>query len=225
MIYDNDRLETWHDGKEFIRSTDASMQIGTPGTNYAEFEADGTLKFVGNATVFDDLQGAAYALQKGVTAPTDRLYAHGVGGGIAYPVLGFAKNDYIWMDFQTQHSMKLNTALEVHMHFVLPNTTTIGHKIVWQLDVLVSGIGGTWAVPAGSPFTATHTVAADDNTKHRYMNITDIPASNTTVSSVYKMKLTRIDGTATEYGSEVYVEYLDCHFEKDTIGSREEASK
>ena len=50
-------------------------------------------------------------------------------------------------------------------------------------------------------------------------------AVNTGVSTVYKCRLTRIDGTATEYASEVYLEFVDCHYQKDTLGSRIERLK
>jgi hypothetical protein len=93
------------------------------------------------------------------------------------------------------------------------------------LDVVAADIDGTWSVPAGSPFTSTYTVAADDATKHRMFNVGLIPAVNAGVSTIYKCKLTRIDGTATEYASEVYVEYIDCHYQKDTMGSRSETAK
>ena len=178
-----------------------------------------------DTAVYDDLQVSINNVARGTSAPTDRFYNHGVGSGIEYHTLGFDKNNFIWFDVQTSHSMKLNTVLECHIHFVLPNTTNIGEKIVWQLDVVASPIQGTWAVPTGSPYTATHTVAADDDTKHRILTVGNIAAVNSGVSTVYKCKLTRIDGTATEYGSEVYVEYVDCHYQKDTIGSRQERIK
>lgn len=176
-------------------------------------------------TVYEDLQVSMNNIAKGASAPTDRTYAHGVGSGIAYPVLGFAKDNYIWFDIQSSHTMKISTVLDCHIHFVLPNTTTIGHKIVWQLDVIAASLDGTWAVPAGSPYTATHTVASGDDTSHRTLSIGNIAAVNTTVSTVYKCKLTRIDGTATEYASEVYLEFVDCHYQKDTVGSRQIGTK
>lgn len=183
----------------------------------------------GNITLgtvsYEDLQVSMNNIAKGASAPADRTYAHGVGGGIAYPVLGFAKGNYIWFDVQTAHSTKLNTVLDCHIHFVLPNTTTVGHKIVWQLDVIAAGVDGTWNVPSGSPYTATHTVAANDDTQHRLLALADIASSNTTVSTIYKCKLTRIDGTATEYASEVYLEYVDCHYQMDTLGSFDETEK
>jgi len=213
-----DDASIYYDGTDFNIKTDevaASDLKLTCGANK-------TLELVN--VVYEDLQVGLNNLAKGGTAPKDRTYDHGTGG-IAFPVLGFEKNDYIWFDVQTSHSMKLNTVLDCHIHFVLPNTTTIGHKIVFQLDVLVAAIDGTWAVPAGSPFTATHTVAANDNTTQRILDLADIPASNSTVSTIYKCKLTRIDGVATEYASEVYLEFIDCHYQKDTMGSRQEGIK
>jgi len=176
--------------------------------------------------VYDDMQiNVGRVRFPGPADPSWTSYNHGIGGGIAFDVLGFRKNDYIEFDVQTSHSMKLNTTFDVHMHFILPNTTTIGHKIVWQVDVIAAGIDGTYAVPTGSPFTATHTVAANDDTNHRLLGLANIPAVNTTVSTIYTIRLTRIDGTATEYASNAYVKYIDCHFRKDTLGSLTEGSK
>ena len=174
---------------------------------------------------YDDQQVGISNVNKGVTAPTDRLYNHGIGGGVTFNVLGFAVNDFIYFDVQTSHSMKLNTILDCHMHFILPNTTNVGDKFQFQLDVIAAGIGGTYAVPTGSPFTAEHTIVAGDNTDHGYLELGDIPASNTTVSTIYTCKLTRIAASANEYGSEVYLKYIDCHYQKDSLGSREEGAK
>lgn len=197
-------------------------------TNYSEFEADGTLKFNGDATTWEDLQVSISNIRvPASSAPTERLYNHGIGGGVTFPVLGFAVNDYLYFDVQTSHSMKLNTVIDNHIHFTLPNTTNIGDLFQFQLDVIAAGIDGQWAAPSGTPFTSEHTIVANDDTYHRLLGIGDIPASNTTVSSVYKCKLTRIAASvpANEYGSEVYLQFTDCHYEKDTTGSRTELAK
>lgn len=62
------------------------------------------------------------------------------------------------------------------------------------------------------------------NTQH-YFQLANIPASNTTVSTIYKCKLTRIAATADEYAGEIYVTGIDCHYKKDSLGSRNETSK
>lgn len=212
-------MTAWYDGTSGniktsdVAASDLNIDCGT----------DKTVALV--VPVYEDLQVSINNIAKGASAPTDRYYAHGVGSGIAYPVLGFAKGNYIWFDVQTSHAMKLNTALECHIHFVLPNTTSVGHKIVWQLDVIAAAINGTWAVPSGSPYTVTHTVATGDDTSHRILSFGNIAAVNSTVSTVYKCKLTRIDGEATEYASEAYLEFVDCHYQKDTMGSRQITTK
>lgn len=176
--------------------------------------------------VYEDLQVSISNIRvPAANAPTERLYAAGIGGGVTFPFLGFAVNDYLYFDVQTHHAMKLNTVLDNHIHFSLPNTTDIGDRFQFQLDVIAAGVDTQWAVPAGSPFTAERQVAANDNTYHRLMEIADIPASNDTVSTIYKCKLTRIAATVDEYGSEVYVTFMDCHYQKDTMGSRQEAAK
>ena len=177
-------------------------------------------------TVFDDNQVSIGRVNfPGVADPTWRRYNHGIGGGIEFDVLGFAVNDFINFDVQTTHSMKLNTILDNHIHFILPNTTNIGDKFQFQLDVIVAGWNVAFAVPAGSPFTAEHTIVANDNTTHRLLEIASIPAANTTVSTIYTCKLTRIAASANEYGSEVYLKYIDCHYQIDQAGSKDEDSK
>jgi len=153
----------------------------------------------------------------GSSDPTWRSYNHGIGGGVVFDVLGFSVNDYVTFDVQTSHSMKLNTMLDCHIHFILPNTTNIDDKFQFQLDVIVAGIGSAFAVPTGSPYTAEHTIVSGDNTDHGYLEIADIPPYNTTVSTIYTCKLTRIAASADEYGSEVYLKYIDCHYQKDTM--------
>ncbi len=178
-----------------------------------------------NAPIYDDLQGGISNVRVPTSNyPTERLYDGGTGG-VTFPFLGFALNNYLYFDVQTSHSMQLNTILQNHIHFTLPNVTDIGDKFQFQLDVMVAGINGEWEVPTGSPFTGEHTIVAGDNTYHRVLEIAEIPASNPTLSTIYKCKFTRIAASSDEYGSEVYITYIDCHYMKDSIGSRLETSK
>jgi hypothetical protein len=186
-----------------------------------------TVNIVDRSRLFwDDLQVGINNLKfPGANYPDDTTYAFGIGGGVAFPVLGFAVGEYIFFDVQTSHSMKLSTILDNHIHFILPNTTTIGNKFKFQLDVIGAGVNAQFAVPSGSPYSGEHTVAANDNTHHRILDIGDIAAINTSVSTIYKCKLTRVAASADEYGSDVYLLFTDCHYQKDQIGSRTEYTK
>jgi len=195
------------------------------GTNYTETEADGTLVFNGDATVYEDLQVSISNVRiPPSNAPTWRQYDHGIVGGVTFPVLGFALNELVYFDVQTSHSMKLQTILDNHVHFMTPTDGT-GDNFKFQLDVIAAPINGSWAAPTGTPFTVQYAITGDYTNAHKIFEMADIPAVNTTVSTLYKCKLTRIAASADEYASEVYVEFTDCHYKKDTIGSRLENAK
>lgn len=190
------------------------------GNNYITFEKDGTLRMNGTATVFEDLQVSISNVRIPTSnAPTWRLYNHGIGAGVTFPVLGFALNELIYFDVQTHHAMKISTVLSEHIHYMTPSDGT-GDKFKFQLDVIAAPLDGTWAVPTGSPFTKEVSMTTDLSNTHKLEEIAAIPAVNTTVSTLYKCKLTRIAASANEFAGEMYLEFTDGHYEKDTMGSR-----
>jgi hypothetical protein len=214
-------VDSYYDGTDFwlrtdlVAASDWNIDCGT----------DKTIEL--QETVYEDLQVNINNIRiPAANAPTERLYNHGIGGGVTFPVLGFDVNDYFYFDLQTSHSMKLSTILDNHIHFMTPTDGSgTPDRFKFQLDVIAAALDGNWAVPTGSPFTAEHIIAADYTNSHKLMEIADIPASNTTVSTIYKCKLTRIAATQDEYGSEVYVEFNDSHYQKNTLGSRQEGVK
>lgn len=175
--------------------------------------------------VYDDLQvSIARVSFPGVADPTWRRYNHGIGGGVDFDVLGFALNDFVNIDIQTTHAMKLSSVIDNHIHFLTPTDGT-GKKIKFQLDVIAAPINGNWAVPSGSPFTSELSMDEDMSNKHKLLELADIPALNTTVSTIYTLKLMRIAASADEYAGEVYLKFNDSHIKKDTLGSLQEDSK
>lgn len=195
------------------------------GGNYSMFESDGTMVMVGDAIAYDDIQvSLSSAKRPASSSPTWRTYNFGIAGGIDFAVLGFAVGDYLDFYIQTSHSMKLNSILDNHIHGTLPSNST-GDKIKWQLDVIAAGIGEAWAVPTGSPFTSEKTLSGTEANKHNLFELADIPAVNTTVSSAYICRMTRIAASSDDYSPEVYLIFNDSHYQKDTIGSRLETSK
>lgn len=187
--------------------------------------ADGVKPFAMSDTVWDDIPTSIMNVKlPNSGAPLEVVWNHGVVGGVTFPSLGFDVGEYVYIIVQTPHSMKLNTILNQHIHFSTPTDGT-GDKFKFQLDVIVAGVNGAWSVPTGSPFTAETTMAEDLTGKHSILDLADIPASNNTVSTLYKMKLTRIAASADEYSGRVYVEFNDGHFEMDDLGSKDEYIK
>lgn len=178
-----------------------------------------------DSVVYDDLQtGGDRLFRPGGDDPTWRAYNYGIGAGITFAALGFAVGDYAEFFVQTTHSMKLNSVLDTHIHYTIPSDSA-SDRIKFQVDVIAAGIGSDFAVPTGSPFSAEAVLDGTEAGKHNLLCIADIPASNPTVSSVYIMRLTRIAASADDYANEVYVNFIDCHYQKDTIGSLQEDSK
>ena len=178
-----------------------------------------------DAVVYDDIQaGASRLTRPGGSDPTWRTYNLGIGGGVAYSVLGFALNQYgdIWI--QTPHAMKLNTVLDNHLHWIIPSES-IGDKIKFEIAVAAAGIGDTFAAPAGSPYSAEVTLVGGEASKHSVLDIGDIPAVNTTVSTAYAIQLKRIAASSNDYAPEVYMIFNDSHAQLDTPGSIAEGSK
>ena len=81
-------------------------------TDYAEFESDGTLHFVGGATTFIDLQGSALTL---------KTQGSGVSVNVTNNTIDFTTgadlNDYVYANFQMQHSWKMGSDVFFHIHW------------------------------------------------------------------------------------------------------------
>jgi len=214
-------------GNKWIKFREDTIptSFGNTGLDYTEFRADGSMEMHGKAMMYDDVQvSLSTAKVPASSAPTWRTHDFGIGGGVTYAVLGFDTGDYLEFYVQTKHGMKLNSIFDNHIHGTLPSDSS-GDRIKWQLDVVGAPIGGTWGVVTGSPFTKEFTLAGTEADKHNMLDIADIPAINTTVSTIYLCRLTRIAASVNDYAPEVYLIFNDCHYQANTLGSRTEGNK
>lgn len=194
-------------------------------STYSIVQIDSSNKKGKEAVYYDDIQTNISNVRiPPANAPTWRDYAFGIGGGVTFPVLGFAVGDYIYFDIQTPHAMQLNSILEEHFHFTTPTNGT-GSRFQFQLDVISAPVNGQWSVPTGSPFISEEIMSGDDSTYHRLHESGSIPAVNTSVSTLYKCQLTRIAATQDEYAGEVYINFIDGHYLRDRDGSEQEYTK
>lgn len=159
-----------------------------------------------------------------VNAPSWTTYAFGIGGGVTFPVLAFSVNEYIEFYIQTSHTMELNSILDNHIHWTVLNNYA-KRKMRWRLDVIAAGVGATFAVPAGSPYVVEYTFTGAEAARHNLLELANIPGVNTTVSSIYICRLTRIAATSVEYPYDVYVLFNDSHYVRNDTGSITEYTK
>ncbi len=185
----------------------------------------GIKSFYRNNYDWDDMQvSLSTAKLPAANSPTWRQHDYGISGGVEFDVLGFGIGDSITFKAQTSHAMKILSELCLHVHGTIPSDS-VGDKIKWQVDIIAAGVFDTWAAVAGSPFTAEFTLTGEQADRHNIFEVACVPAVNTTVSSIYQFKLTRVSASSDDYGNEVYLDFADSHVLIDSNGSRQEFVK
>lgn len=192
--------------------------------NGTQVETDGTLKFEGLATTFDDLQGDITRLQV-------------VGVGIVFDNTENALNfqtsanlsDYAVQNYQLRHAWKSGTVIQPHFHFEqaqnkIPNFLV---RYRWQKN-------GSTKTTAWTDYKCNTTVftytSGTLNQIAKGAGIT--PPVGYGISDIVEFRMFRDnDNTSTvfsgadPYTTDVLVTAIDVHFEGDTFGSRTEYAK
>ena len=203
-------------------------------TNYAEFEADGTLKFNGTAKVWDDLRGPVNAVRVGPAGAPDFSQFKDDGGG-STGVFAFwfdsGTEQQVYFSAQLPHTYAEGTNIEPHVHWVSADTAGgSGTDVCWGLEYTWANINGT--------FGNTAIIYADEQSngsgetitvdKHYYTDFAAISGTGKTISSMLVCRLFR-DATGTggtdDYDDDAGLLEFDFHFEIDTVGSRAEITK
>lgn len=171
---------------------------------------------------FDDVQGSLNSARVGASAPTTGTLTV---GGVDFQVPAWSVNNTGTLIVQTSHRVALYSVLEEHIHYA-PESDGTGDRFQLQFDVAVAGKDGTFTIVAGSPFTVEHTFATDESGDHNYLDCCIVPGLNTTVSTLYLIKITRIAATVDEYAGDIFLFYADGHIMHDQVrGSRQELVK
>lgn len=189
--------------------------------NYLEVEDDGTLKMVGDATVWEDLRTPASALKVPASNPAQSTLWKGS------QVLAFEDQavnyQHIYFIWQMPHSWKLGSLVYPHIH-TAPEDATAGN-VFWQFTYSVASKGQAFGTELSHYVTHAMPEVADE---HQYEELGPIDMSgHAGLSTVILCGLHRRsdDARDTFAGKDVYLLEVDLHFEMDTIGSREEESK
>ena len=198
-------------------------KLGDGGTtNYTEFEADGTLKMVGNATVWDDLRTPVSALKvPTANAPTWTAYNGTQLLGFSYQAVE-GNEEEIYFSVQLPHSYKEGSDITPHVHWVPNEDTTDDPEVVrWGLEYEWQNINGTFA---GTTTIYAEESMTDRSDDHIMTNFAAIDGTGKTISSMITCRLFRNSSHANDtYDSGTALALLleiDFHFEKDQIGSR-----
>lgn len=199
----------------------ASLKAGT-GSDFTEFEADGTLVAHGGATTHDDSQSAVTYMRVGGTALTLAV----LDGGIYQ--YRFDLGDEIHSQIQLSHRYKVNTPLGLHIHLV--NKTAVG-ATAYNVGIEVEYM---WA-SGGTFFPAAQVLPTVDCSFQNAAALTHgifpiaslVPeAEQGGISSYLLMRVKRVAGTTESLGgNNIFICGIDVHTERDTLGSRQEYVK
>lgn len=186
-------------------------------SNYSHFEADGTLVFNGNATVWKDINlGSALLTKPAASAPdTDEFKDEG-GNDIGVETYAFAPGEKVSGNFELQHDYKEGSDIAFHVHFQGIAAPTGTDKVKWQLIYTVAKTAETLDA------ATTIVKEVDFDTQYEFLraNFATITGTNFTIEDQFLFQLSRITASADEYGGDALIATVGLHYKLDTVGSR-----
>ena len=200
------------------------------GANSSEFEADGTLKFNGDATVWDDLRITPGSFDRpGIADPAYVVY-YPNGGGLGLYLPEFAKDDFASFTIQLPHNYQEGTTIYVHLHWTPRDrgNEENGNTVGWKIDYSWANIGDNFA-----DMQTIDLSDACDGTDHKHQMTPEVAITGTGkhISSMLICNVRRSDtGTDDTWSSTLSGELpllleVDFHYEIDTVGSRARTAK
>ena len=223
LIYD-DTVNYWlaSSGAQWLSK--AGGAIGG-ASNFSEFEADGTLVFHGDATVFDDLRIEPVSKSIGLKAPTFGTFRNGL---LAYEfddALVAAEKE-LFFSVQIPHAWKEGSNVSPHVHFAPLVAGSAGNLVRWGLEYSKAKIGTAFG--ASTTIYASTLAYGTITTQysHCLVEFADIDMTGDTLSTILVCRLFRNSSHADDtLAQTVGLLYIDFHYEIDTIGSRAEFTK
>lgn len=213
---DSDGLILWdEDEDEFRISSD-------DGTNYFAVEADGTLRFEGTATVFQDVVTSLTSGKVPVSnAPTWAILQ---GNIYAYK---FDINDYLNLDStEIPHTYKEGSDIKLHCH-IITAVADAGDRIVnYEIEYTIGDVSEVLS-SATVISSGDYTIQGGTTIKtHLYISVGTITGTNYKMGAVIKYRVRRIANIGGSAPSvDPFVVMVGAHVECDTVGSRTETTK
>jgi len=209
----------------------AGKNIILGGTaNNTTIESDGTLKFNGNATVWDDIMIFPDGTSRGSSnAPVWTLFKNNSGSqGVWLFFFSNTQEQEVYFTLQIPHSYKVGTNLLPHVHWTTNSGTPSGTNVVWGLEYTVISFGGTFpSTTTISNNTVIPAIGTPSGTgQHLITSLGAISGSGLGISTILVCRLFRkVDDPLDTFGNTTGLLGVDFHFEKDTEGSRAEFTK
>lgn len=187
--------------------------------DYTEVEDDGTLHFVGAATVWDDVNVGSVSLGAAASAPdpvqiaSSGIYVKGFDGNVTA--------EQLFGEMELPHDYLEESDFVPHVHW-MPSSTAVG-TVMWQMTYLCAGDGDTDS--AGT----TITVLADAPGvayKRQRADFGTVSGAGHAIGDQFTFRLFRVPTEDEDsYPDDALVETIGIHYQKDTCGSRQITTK
>lgn len=204
------------------------LRIGDDITgNYTAIEADGTLEFNGDATVWDDLKGPLVKAKAPVADfPTYAQVADDGAGSVGTFGYYFADGEYLFVTHQIPHDWKEGSTIYPHIHFETTSDVDPADNFKFGYEYTWTNITADRAATTSGEDEDIST-GVDSDTMHQIANIptAGIAGTGKTISSIIVFRIYRAAAVGDNYADDVIITDFDIHYEKDTIGSRGVVSK
>ena len=215
--------ETIDVGSEDIHTT-GELRGGTAkfglGINHTEFEADGTLKFNENATVWDDINISAIILPlpvsnqpSKVSLDTTDIEVYSFDNGSLCELSG---------GFEIKHGYKEGSDIIAHAH-IYPQNTNIGN-IELKIDYWIRRGNSILLTGTLTKIQATNGVAWEEIR----IDLGTIVGSSVKIGAQAHFRVyrdARVSNSNDTYVGDVAIGTVGLHYEIDTIGSRQITTK
>jgi hypothetical protein len=169
--------------------------------------------------VYDDMTvSMANAKTPAANAPNWVAYK-----GSEIPAFSKSATNVLYFTAQLPHTYKEGTDLEFHIHITYPDAGA-GNS-VWYFTYSWANIDGAFpgASNSGNIVVPTHSTA---DFHDMAQIVTTISGAGKTVSSILLCSISRIGGNGSDdYDNVVYLVAGDFHYQKDTLGSRQQLIK
>jgi hypothetical protein len=187
---------------DFLVSSTGDLHIASP--------AQKTL--VLDTVVYDDIVIAAMNLRGGGTPPDYVAFQNSIYAAS----FKNASTDIVYGSFELPHTYKEGTDLELHLHWS-PSTVNTGN-CVFNFAYSIAAMAGTFGAEVVRTFTQAGSGTIN---KHQYVSADAvIPGGGTmTIGTIIVFALSRPTGDA--FSGDAFLHSVGCHYQVDTMGSRQ----
>ena len=193
---------------------DNTVRIGHPeGSNYVEFDENGTMTLYGTSTVWDDIQEGVVNRQ--LASPSGKLVYNWSNGTITQSNGGSVSTDADCLIFnlQLKHTVK-PTSIKLHIHW----EQSFSGQVDWDIQYRIQKQGEAKTVSwssASADSVSDSAFTYVSGTLNQITSLVNVDISSCDISDIIQFRLARTDAIT----GDIEITFIDAHMEIWKLGS------